>query len=255
MAIQTFDAVIALAGQQAADDIFASLLLSQSKRLIAADGGADHIMTLGYTPHYVVGDFDSIEGGKKREFSKTTNILKFPTDKYHTDGELALSVAVLLALGKPIPSDEFDLYDQFDRTEKLNGITLLFLNYFGSRHDHTLANIALSLLASRRGADVFLTDGTTLGRLVTGPAKRYPVFSSDYFSQAGDRRFLFSAQPLDDVVEGLTLKGLQWELHDVKLPLTRSLALSNRSETNYPDCVNVQVDRGTLALFTFPEDL
>ncbi len=254
MGIPSFDAVIALAGRQGPEDIFASLLLSRATFIAAADGGADYVMRLGLLPDLVIGDFDSIEGGRDRRFTAPTETIFFPVDKYHTDGELALAAAVLHIIGKPLPQDEFELYSTFEQCNNFSGITLLFLNYFGSRHDHTMANVALAVLAARRGADVFLTDGTTLGRVAVGPMTLSPVFHRDFFARAGDRPFLFSAQALDDV-SGLTLEGLRWELNDANLTPARSLALSNRAHTNHPDEVRLRCHRGTLALFTFPANL
>lgn len=255
MSCRTFDAAIALAGRQGPEDIFASLLLSQAKYIVAADGGADCIDRLGFSPDLLIGDFDSIESGFEQCMHVSTELMVFPVDKNHTDGELALAAAVLHSLGEKIPQDEFELYKKFDRCDDLTGVSLLFVNYFGSRHDHTFANLALAVLAARRGADVFMTDGTTLGRIVFGPATLAPVFHRALFAQAGDRMFLFSALPLDGDVSGLTLEGLYWELRDACLPEARALGLSNHAHTNYPDNVRLQCHRGTLALFTFPEDL
>jgi thiamine pyrophosphokinase len=255
MAIPWFDAVVALAGRQGPEDIFASLLLERAKQIVAADGGADHVIRLGFQPDLVVGDFDSIEGGTDRSFYKSTKTMIFPIEKDYTDGELALAFAVLQALGEEVSNDVDDLYAQFIEHEDLSEISLLFLNCFGSRQDHTIANLALTVLAARRGADVFMTDGTTLGRVISGPITLSPVFHHECFARAGKRRFLFSAQPLDDGVLGLTIKGLRWEVNDVTLPLTRALALSNYASTNHPDNVKVDCRQGTLALFTFPETI
>jgi thiamine pyrophosphokinase len=252
---RSFDAAIALAGCQGPEDIFASLLLSQAKYIIAADGGADCVTRLGFYPDLVIGDFDSIENDFERRMLASTELMVFTVDKNHTDGELALAAAVLHSLGEKIPQDEFELYEKFDRCDDLTGVSLLFVNYFGSRHDHTIANLALAALAARRGADVYLTDGTTLGRIVAGPVTLAPVFHRDCFARAGERLFLFSAQPLDEDVSGLTLKGLCWELDDACLAQARALCLSNRALTNHPDNVRLHCRRGTLAVFTFPASL
>lgn len=254
MDIRSFSAAVALAGQEGPEDIFASLLLSRAEFFVAADGGADGLLRRGFCPDLVIGDFDSLEGGLERRFDASTDLRTFPCDKSHTDGELALSAAVLHALGKQIPEDEFELYAKFDQCDDLTGVSLLFLNYFGSRHDHTMANFALAVLAAQRGADVYMTDGTTLVRVIAGPISLAPVFHRAFFARAGERLFLFSVQPLDDV-SGLTIEGLQWELDDASLPRTRALALSNRAQTNHPDNVRLRCGRGALALFTFPADL
>ncbi len=264
-----FDAVIALAGSQGPHDYFATQALSKAGLIIAADGGAQGLLRYGYPPNWVIGDFDSISEQVSKSLAPETKIIRFPKDKNYTDGELATAAAVLLAADVDLfaetfrhPLREIDedvLYRAFELQTSLEGKSFVFVNYAGVRHDHTLANIALARRLAICGANVFLTDGTTLARIVSGPAELDSVFSPECFNVArekfSDTRFLFSVQPLDDHVTGFSLKGLKWECDCVPLSLGRSLTLSNQPHSLYPDSAAVQIHTGTVMFFTFPEHL
>ena len=78
MSCRTFDAAIALAGRQGPEDIFASLLLSQAKYIVAADGGADCINRLGFSPDLLkmcIRDRQNTESNyrKMQEIERTYN--------------------------------------------------------------------------------------------------------------------------------------------------------------------------------------
>lgn len=261
----SIDALIALAGSEGSPDFFASWMASHSRLLLAADGGADSLIRLGFVPDYLVGDFDSISKKTKEVLPATTVRIGLARDKDFTDGELATAAAVLLTQDKDLKNPAFldpdghALYRAFDEQADLTGKSYGFLNYRGDRTDHVLANMALARLLALRGATVFLTDGVTLGRIVRGPAELDRVFPKDCFDGAQGmspgKRFLFSALPLDEKVTGFHLRGLNWELEDVRLPMGRSLALSNRSAGLYPTEASIRLEEGTVLLYTFPEDL
>ncbi|HZK42005.1 MAG TPA: thiamine diphosphokinase [Clostridia bacterium] len=265
MSFPRIDALIALAGSKGPYDYFSRQLLESARTILAADGGACALTDLGYRPHMLVGDMDSLPAGYPLEGSGNEAIIRFPLDKDYTDGELATAAAILLAKGSNACDPVFKtddggqaLYRAFQETS-LAGLTLAYLNFAGYRYDHALANINLASLLAQRGAQVFLTDGTSLARLMTGPGKLEPVFPAWLFDVARQkstgRSFHFSLLPLNDQVTGLTLKGLTWELDKVDLPPGRSLALSNRGSGLYPDQASLSLDKGTVMALTFPEGL
>ncbi len=258
-----FDALIALAGDEGPFGYFMAPALQHTPHIVAADGGVAVVLKRDFVPQMVVGDGDSMSLEDRNQLKESTFLLSFPSDKDFTDGELATAAAVLLSFGgDPLlygGDGGHKLYQAFNAYCDLSGKSYLFLNYTGLRHDHQLANIALARLLAKRGAEVYLTDGTTMARIVTGPQSLDNVFLPHIFDQARQdmpaTRFLFSAIALDDEVTDLSLFGLLWTLEKVKLPYGRSLALSNRAEGLYPDQVRAKILRGTVMFFTFPENL
>lgn len=265
MAFPRIDALIALAGSGGLFDYFASPLLDSSTHILAADGGVSALAALGHRPHMLVGDMDSLPATYGKEALGEGAFIRFPVDKDYTDGELATAAAVMLASGRS-PKDSLfreadggqGLYSAFQKTP-LSGLTLAYLNFGGYRYDHFLANINLASLLAQRGAQVFLTDGTSLARILVGPARLSPVFDPTVFDRASQvaagRPFQFSLLPLDDEVRGLTLAGLKWDLDRVDLTRGRSLTLSNRARGLYPDQVDLSLERGKVMALTFPEGL
>lgn len=261
----TFHALIALAGSETCSDFFTSWMTSASPWILAADGGADSLLRLGLMPDYLVGDSDSLSREAEEALPAATVRIKLAGDKDYTDGELAAAAAVCLSCGRKLHDPRFfapdghALYKTFEEQTDLTGKSYAFLNYTGVRTDHVLANLALARLLVTRGATVFLTDGVTLGRIVQGPAAVKPVFPAECFDGARvevpGKRFLFSVLPLDHEVDGLHLSGLKWGLDGVRLPMGRSLALSNRADGLYPDQVPAGLDSGTVLFYTFPEGL
>lgn len=265
MSFPGIDALIALAGSGGPFDYFSSPLLDASTYILAADGGVSALAALGYRPHRVVGDMDSLPAAYKREAVGEGTFIRFPVDKDFTDGELATAAAVLLASGRSSEDPLFKkadggqgLYSAFQKTS-LSGLTLAYLNFGGYRYDHFLANINLASLLAQRGAQVFLTDGTSLARILVGPIRLSPVFDPEVFVRArqaaAGRPFHFSLLPLDDEVRGLTLTGLKWDLEGRDLPRGSSLTLSNRAAGPYPDQVDLSLERGKVMALTFPEGL
>jgi thiamine pyrophosphokinase len=69
--------------------------LARATAVIAADGGANHLTPLGYTPHVLIGDLDSVTAELVAELQgKGTAVFPHPTDKNETDLELALHHAI-----------------------------------------------------------------------------------------------------------------------------------------------------------------
>lgn len=265
MTTQRFDALIALSGSAGAPDYFSSWAVDHSRLLLAADGGADHLLAIGRLPEIIVGDFDSLSNDTLADLPSETILFRLAREKDYTDGELATAVAVLLACGQNpehlpgMNGGGHELYRDFGAVKDLTGRAFVFLNHAGRRIDHQTANLALARLLAVRGADVYLTDGVSLARIVRGPAVFEDVFPDDCFEVARaftpGRSFLFSALPLDDQVSGLSLGGLRWELDQVRLPLGRSLGLSNRGAGLYPVGAKGSLLSGTVMLYTCPEDL
>jgi len=73
----------------------------ESDLVLAADGGANFCRDLGITPHWIIGDLDSISASNLDFFQSVHSIVyRFPVEKDETDLELALKQAVRLGADK-----------------------------------------------------------------------------------------------------------------------------------------------------------
>lgn len=120
--------VVCLIGGARIEDTDIASLLPLVTDLVAADGGADHLLAAGLTPAAVIGDMDSITQMAKKEFA---NLLHHVAEQETTDFEKALT--------------------------RINAACVLALGFTGGRMDHALA--VLNVLARHRTRPVVLLDG------------------------------------------------------------------------------------------------
>ena len=162
--------------------------------LIAADGGARHLMQMGLVPHVLIGDLDSLTEEEVEDLkAKGTKVWRFPEYKDWTDLELALNYAL---------------------EREFKSIRLAAAS--GGRLDQQLANIFLLTRPELEGIDVALDDGTEVVFLIKN--------TRTIHGQPGDRVSLI---PLDVQVEGVTTKGLQWALKEEPLYRSATRGISN----------------------------
>ena len=174
--------------------------------LIAADGGLKTMRELGLTPDLFVGDRDSLS----EEIPEAVPQILLPVKKDVTDMDAAAAEAV-----------------------KRGCTDLTLYGGMGGRLDHTLANISLLARLSQTGCRVKMTDGVTSVFAVTNGLLTLPA------QKAGDAA-VFS---FTDRSEGVTIKGLLYELEDGTLTSDFSLGVSN-SFVGKPAIVEVKT--GTL---------
>lgn len=114
--------------------------------VIAADSGLDACLAYGLPVDIVVGDFDSVSRSSLDQARRSgSEVLEHPSDKDHTDLELALELAA----------------DRACTAVEVYGVG-------GGRIDHLLGNVAALLAAARMGADVVAHYGPARVRIVTG---------------------------------------------------------------------------------------
>lgn len=169
-------------------------LLAQVKdaRVLAADSGMAHAKVLHLEPELWVGDFDSASKKLQREYSKVPR-LEFPVEKDATDGELAISHALMEG------ADD-----------------VLLVGGFGGQFDHALAHAGFLLALAKRGIKALMTSGTEEAQALYGD-----VTLGDL--EAGTR---LSVVPLSDLA-ALTITGVKWPLNKRNVPLGSALTLSN----------------------------
>lgn len=187
-------------------------LIQPGDCLIAADGGARHLLRAGLLPHYLVGDLDSLTGEEIAFMEQRgVSVRRYPPEKDETDLELAL----LLAL------------EQGSRAVRI-------VAALGGRLDQTLANLFLLQHPALEGCDVRLEDGCEEVFLIRAGAETV------LHGQAGET---LSLLPLGGAAEGVVTTGLQYPLHGETLYPERTRGVSNVLQGAQ---ARVRLERGTL---------
>ena len=182
--------------------------------LIAADGGLPSVERMGLTPDLVVGDFDSL--GRRPDHPNTVLL---PREKDVTDMHAAID------LGRARGYTRFALY----------GGT-------GGRLAHTLANLQLLDGLARQGCRGFLVGDGTVATAVHDGGLDFPARMRGYLS-------VFCAS---GTAEGVTLRGLKYELADAQLTGSFPLGVSNEF-TGSP--ARVAVKNGSLLVLWQGDDV
>lgn len=185
-------------------------LLRPEDTLIAADGGARHLLALGLLPHLLVGDLDSLDAASLAQLEAAgVQIRRYPTDKDETDLELALRHAL-------------------ERQPN----SILIVGALGGRLDQTLAN--LSLLTDPQLADLDL-------RLDDGAEEAF--FCRAQAEVRGRSGEVVSLLPWGGPVEGVVTQGLRWKLSGETLYPHQSRGISNQM---LGEAASVEIQSGLL---------
>lgn len=170
-------------------------LINLNDLIICADGGSEHALKAGITPNVIVGDLDSASPETVAVFKEQDiPFIEYPTVKDKTDTELAIDYAVAKGYNE-----------------------ILLLGCFGSRVDHTLANIMLLASLAQKGIKV---------RAVDENNDLYVCLDNvEILGEPGD---YVSLIPLTAEVIGVTTHNLAYKLENATLSLGSTLPLSNR---------------------------
>lgn len=165
--------------------------------VICADHGLEAAHKTGLIPDLLVGDFDSVD---KEVFSiyearEDVEIVRFRPEKDDTDTELALHMAM-----ERKPEE------------------ILVFGAFGTRLDHTLANIGLLRQTLEKGIRTILWDTHNKIYMVD---RECHIRKNEAF---GD---FITLLPFGGNAEGVTLKGFKYLLHDAVMYSGSSLGVSN----------------------------
>lgn len=157
---------------------------------IAADGGLSEIQKAGITPNLIVGDFDSL----KMDLPQNIPVLKLPVKKDVTDMDAAVSEGVRHGCSR------FVIYGGM-----------------GGRLDHTLANISLLARLSQKGFSAEMTDGAFTVTALTNASLSFDE----------KKEGIVSVFSFTDVSEGVSIRGLKYELENEALRSDFALGVSN----------------------------
>ena len=184
-----------------AGELFGDVKLDTGDYLIAADGGLDHIKSLGLTPNVIIGDFDSVSDA--REMPEGIEVIRHPVEKDETDSYLAYRLG----------------YERGFREFHIFGGT-------GGREDHTFANYCLLLKAKNEGCNAFLYGKDQISTVIKNEKMR--IFGNPGAS--------FSVFALGAIASGVTVKGAKYEAEKVTLTPDFPLGVSNSfTDSGYAD--------------------
>lgn len=209
--------------------------------VIAADSGADWLQKIGVVPDVLIGDYDSIlpDNLEKIKNNGLTRWVQHKTDKDQTDMELCVDEALRLGAEK-----------------------VRIFGGFGTRMDHTVANINLLYCLHEAGVEAWLEDEsnrvTLLGRLdshtnsiaeISGSKKApgfvaalckavEPSIYSDEISHGmyikgftisiqNEAGFKISLIAFPPGARSVTTSGLRFDMRGRDLPFVSTLAVSN----------------------------
>ena len=201
-------------------------LLHADDYLIAADGGAIHLMKMGILPDIVIGDLDSVDEDTLSELtSSEVDILQYSEDKDETDIELALRYAL-----------------------ELRPSAVLIIGALGGRLDQTLANLSILTDPALPHIEIRLDDGVEEAFFCR--AMSVKGGQAGVWGRSGDTVSLI---PWHAPVEGVTTEGMQWPLYGETLYPDKSRGISNKM---LADSASVSVQSGLLLIVhrRLPED-
>ncbi|HHW48177.1 MAG TPA: thiamine diphosphokinase [Clostridiaceae bacterium] len=162
--------------------------------IVCADGGALHAIKMGVKPHILVGDLDSLRNEVLKWFENTeVEIVHFPVEKDMTDSELAINIAA-------------------DR-----GCTYIkIIGGFGSRLDHSLANIFLLKKLLDKGIKASIINENNEITLI-----------KDKITLQKREGYNVSLIPISEKAEGVTLKGFYYPLQEATIEMGSTWGISN----------------------------
>jgi len=194
----------------------ARALLQTDDYLIAADGGANHLLKMGILPEVVVGDLDSINEDTLFELtSAEVDIKQYSEDKDETDIELALQFAV-----------------------EMRPTAILIVGALGGRLDQTLANLSILTDPLLPKIDIRLDDGVEEAFFCRSNADKGGQVEIQ--GRSGDTVSLI---PWHSPVQGITTEGLQWPLYAETLFASKSRGVSN---VMLDETASVKIEKGLL---------
>jgi thiamine pyrophosphokinase len=196
----------------------ARALLKENDYLIAADGGANHLMKMSIMPAVLIGDLDSVDEDTLFKLtSAEVKIEQYSEDKDETDIELALRYAV-----------------------ELQPSAILIVGALGGRLDQTIANLFLLTDPMLPKIDIRLDDGVEEAFFC-----RAPSGEGEQVEVRGRSGDTVSLIPWQAPVEGVVTDGLQWSLYGETLYPDKSRGVSNKM---LGESASVKIEKGLLLI-------
>ena len=215
--LKNFREILFVAGGRRPDEDFFKKL-SFGRKIYAIDKGIEICRDLNIFPEILIGDFDSADNSALI-WAKNNKIPieKHPIDKDFTDTQLALNLIEKNYSLLPAP------------------YSLIITGIFGGRFDHLFSNIFTCANSKIRNC------------LVDEKELIFFVKSGENFSvKFNEMPKNLSLLPITEIVEGVTIKNVHWELENFNLKQNFPNAISNRVEN---EKIKISVRSGTLAVY------
>mgnify|MGYP002395276483 CR=1 FL=1 len=166
----------------------------QADLIICADGGANHALKLGIKPDLLMGDFDSISKDIMEYYiGLGIEIVKFPPKKDMTDTELAVNTAIQKGCDR-----------------------IILIGCVGTRLDHSLANIfMLKTMLDKKISCIIANEYNEI------------TLIKDKISLTREEGAKVTLLPLTERVEGVSTKGLYYQLDNATMGLGWTWGVSN----------------------------
>ena len=190
-----------------AGDFYGSFIPDASDLVIAADGGYTSLTERNIRCDVLIGDMDSLS-----DVPTGVKLIKHPSEKDETDTYLAY------LHGKSLGYSNFEIY---------GGV--------GGREDHTFANYCLLAKIREDGCRATLFGNKTKCLVIKNESVKLAEREGDYIS-------VFA---LGGTAEGVTIKGLYYEIQNSRLTYDFPLGVSNRFTSSEAE---ISVARGVLLI-------
>ena len=164
-------------------------------KIIGVDRGCSYLLKNNIYPHYIVGDFDSINRDdiKKLEINSIKKF-KYNCEKDSTDSDIAMEIAL-----------------------KMEFAEIYMMAMTGSRLDHSFDNLGLLSKANSAGAKAYIINETN---------KIYLLEESSKIKKDNSYRYI-SFLAYCDKVENFNIKNAKYDLENYTLYLGDYRTVSN----------------------------
>ena len=186
--------------------------------LVAVDGGLNMFYELTILPDMLLGDMDSCSDEAYKWYcSHSGKQLFYPSNKDYLDMEAAIDLVSRMGIHK-----------------------VFLFGVLGGRIDQTFSCLPFLLKGVALGLSITIKSERCQMGILKGPSEN--IIETDV-------GLGWSFLAISDYVEGLTLKGFQFNLEDERLSNTQTRALSNRSKSS---TIIVNIKKGILIYFNKP---
>lgn len=185
--------------------------------VIAADGGFSYCELLGVIPDLIIGDLDSVG---EQDAEKIAALYQREPEKF-----------VLL----PQEKDETDMLAAIHEGMQHGYRDFRIYGGQGGRLEHTIANIQCLKFLKENGCTGYLCDGTGMILLVKDESVSFRRENEGYLS-------VFC---MGDKAEGVTIRGMKYELENAELTNSFPVGISNEF---IGEAAQIEVRKGTLLL-------